>query len=389
MVWRLVLTFILFTVSVSVIGVSSIVHAQDGAKRLITLYDGSTTRVFLTSARTLSDALKAEHVQLDAHDTVEPSINAELVASEYYVNVYHARPIMVVDGATRIRILSAHQTAKQIAGDAGIVLYDGDTTNMQLDSYGTSLELVVTRAVPVTLNLYGKSIQVRTQSKTVTDFLKEKNIILGKGGQISIPGDTPITQGMEIRVWREGVQTVSEDQAIPVISKIVYDENRPIGYRQVQTQGVPGIRSVTYQINIKAGIEISRVEIATIITRSPTEQVEVIGLQNDGSGLTKAKGAQFRADSKGVSHRETYYDLNMHTAMESCGQGSHYSVRPDGAKVDGDGYIIVAADYLIYPKCSLVETSLGTGKVYDTGGFVARFPYGYDLATDWSVPDGI
>jgi hypothetical protein len=142
-------------------------------------------------------------------------------------------------------------------------------------------------------------------------------------------------------------------------------------------------------LNIKDGVEISRVELANIITRGPTEQTEVIGLYNDGSGLTKSKGAQYFTDSKGVSHRETYYDLNMSVVMQACGQGGHYSVRPDGAKVDNQGYIIVAANYSIYPRCSMIETSLGAGKVYDTGGFAARIPYGFDLATDWSTVDGL
>ena len=115
----------------------------------------------------------------------------------------------------------------------------------------------------------------------------------------------------------------------------------------------------------------------------------VIGIRNDGTGLTQSKGAQFWTDTKGVSHRETYYDLNMSVVMQSCGQGGHYSVRPDGAKVDNQGYVIVAANYANYPKCSIVETSIGPAKVYDTGGFAARFPYGFDLATDWSKPDGI
>jgi len=58
-------------------------------------------------------------------------------------------------------------------------------------------------------------------------------------------------------------------------------------------------------------------------------------------------------------------------------------------KIDRDGYIIIAANYARYPKCSVVETSAGPGKVYDTGGFVLRHPDGFDLATDWTRADGI
>ena len=31
---------------------------------------------------------------------------------------------------------------------------------------------------------------------------------------------------------------------------------------------------------------------------------------------------------------------------------------------------------------------MGPGKVYDTGGFAAKHPHGFDLATDWTNGDG-
>ena len=102
--------------------------------------------------------------------------------------------------------------------------------------------------------------------------------------------------------------------------------------------------------------------------------------------MTKAKSAQQFTDSRGISHRETYYDLPMNVVINACGGGG-YTVRADGAKVDKDGYILVAANYGNYPRCSVVETSMGPGKVYDTGGFAVRHPHGFDLATDWTNGD--
>ncbi len=149
------------------------------------------------------------------------------------------------------------------------------------------------------------------------------------------------------------------------------------------------MRTITYEIEIKEGQEVSRKKIAEIITKEPTKQTIVVGIKGMGQGLTKAKGAIFYTDSKGVTHRETYYDLNMSRVMQACGQGGVYSVRVDGVKVDKDGYVIIAANYGRYPRCSIVETSVGPGKVYDTGGFAAVHPDGFDIATDWSRADGI
>jgi uncharacterized protein YabE (DUF348 family) len=393
MVWRFIVTLILLTVSVSVLGLTHSVEAQDSDKHLITVYDRGQKRVFLTKEKTLSAALKNENIELDKHDTVEPSVSQELVASVYKVNIYRARPVVVVDGATRIKTISPYQTTEQIAKDVGITIYDGDKATLQpLTDYvndGAGLELDITRGKSLTLDFYGRKTVVHTQRNTVGELLKDKGIKLGANDRVSVSLETHIVNGSEVRVTREGKQTVTTDEAVPSPSQIVYDADRPIGYRAVSIAGIPGNQSVTYEIEVKDGVEISRVEIARITTRNPTGQTEVIGIRNDGAGLTKSRGAQYWTDSKGVSHRETYYDLNMSVVMQACGQGGYYTVRPDGAKVDAQGYIIVAANFSVYPRCSMVETSLGPAKVYDTGGFAARYPTGFDLATDWSNPDGI
>lgn len=108
------------------------------------------------------------------------------------------------------------------------------------------------------------------------------------------------------------------------------------------------------------------------------------------NALTASKGAHIYVDNLGVAHRETYYDLPMNIVIGACGPGNSYTVRPeDGAKIDKDGFILVAANYGSYPRCSVVDTSMGPGKVYDTGGFALRHPYGFDLATDWTNYNGL
>ena len=96
-----------------------------------------------------------------------------------------------------------------------------------------------------------------------------------------------------------------------------------------------------------------------------------------GDVLTPEMGVH---DYYGIT--ETYYNLPMDGVVEwmhSLGYGGEYWVRGDGVKMLGD-YVMVAADYGWMPKGSIVETSLGTGIVCDTGlgGW-----YWYDIATNW------
>lgn len=376
------------------LGLQVYVHAQDHTGgRLITVYDRGAKTSFLTEAKTLDKALSEAHITLDPHDTVEPSRTEELVASEYKVNIYRARPVIVVDGAVRTKIMTPYQTADQIAKDVGITIYPEDIATMSRSSDllgdGAGLELTINRAITFTFDVYGRKTASRTHASTVSDMLKEKGIKLAANDRVSLPLTTRMSQGMELRVWREGKQTTADDQPIPFTKEIIYDADRPLGYRAVQTPGVEGVRTITYEIEIKDGTEIARTEIARMVTKQPSKQINVIGIQGLDQGLTQSKGALFHTDSHGVTHRETYYDLNMHVVMQACGQGGAYTIRFDGMKIDSDGYIIIAANYARYPRCSIVETSAGPGKVYDTGGFVSRYPDGFDLATDWSKADGI
>ena len=103
--------------------------------------------------------------------------------------------------------------------------------------------------------------------------------------------------------------------------------------------------------------------------------------QPTGDGvLTASKGVNYYGNQK-----ETYYNLPMEGVIsiaKSQGIEGEYWVRDDGCKMYGN-YIIVAANLDVYPRGSLVETSLGTGIVLDTGGFATSNPNQVDIATDW------
>lgn len=386
-----------FALAVAVMVIAFLLHAparaQNTNSRLISVYDRGQWSSFLTQAKTLQEALEDAAITLDAHDAVEPSLAEELVAPEYKVNIYRARPVTVVDGAVRKKIVTPYQTAQRIAQDVGLGLNGEDTATLTPSKDflgdGAGLVLTIDRAIDVSLDLYGKRTSIKTKADTVGDMLAEKGIELASSDRVSLPLKTPITPGLSVRVWREGIQTTTVEQPVGYGTQIVYDADRPVRYRAIETPGVEGVRTITYQIEIKDGVEISRNEINQLITRQPSPQIVVIGIKDLSAGLTQSKGAGYFTDSKGVSHRETYYDLNMSVVMQACGQGGRYTVRFDGMKIDSEGYIIVAANYARYPRCSIVETSAGLARVYDTGGFVARHPDGFDLATDWSRADGI
>lgn len=102
-----------------------------------------------------------------------------------------------------------------------------------------------------------------------------------------------------------------------------------------------------------------------------------------GDVLSKSKGVV-----NGPSGRETYYNLNMTSVINSMRRAGYseaeypYWVREDGVKMLGN-YVMVAANYSIRPKGSIIESSLGAAIVCDTGGFVKHHPTQIDVAVTW------
>jgi uncharacterized protein YabE (DUF348 family) len=258
-------------------------NALTGSGRLITIHDRGDEKVFLSNAATVGDALKQEGVTLDSHDVVEPDVSQKLVASEYQVNIYRARPVTVIDGAVREKIDTAYQTGDQIAKDAGITLYPEDITTLSqskdLLADGAGLELTITRATPFNFDLYGTTSTARTQAKTVGDMLSQKGITLGANDRLSVPLTTPITADMNVQVWREGTQTITVAEPIAFDTQQIQDADQTVSYKAVQTPGVSGSQNVTYSVEIRDGQEVSRTQIASIVVTQPTTEVDVIGTQ--------------------------------------------------------------------------------------------------------------
>jgi resuscitation-promoting factor RpfB len=294
------------TLCATLIGVAVMVSTQAMASttvqqsgRLLTIHDQGVEKVIATKAHTVGEALKKADVEVGALDSVEPAIDTELVANNYSINVYRARPVTVVDGETQVRIMTPHQSARQIAKAANMELYDEDQTELgrveDVLEGGAGLKLTIDRATPFSLKLYGKKITARTQATTVEEMLKEKNITLGPNDGISVKPSTLIKKGMKIEIWRNGKQTVTEEQDVAFAVEKIEDADREIGYHEVKTPGEPGKKTVTYEIVMKNGKEVSRKEIQSVVTKQPKKQVEIVGAKSAFSGSFADALAQLRA----------------------------------------------------------------------------------------------
>jgi uncharacterized protein YabE (DUF348 family) len=275
-----------FLITISIIAISTITHADNGQKvqtgRLITIHDRGVEKVILSQAATIGDAIKEAGISLDDKDTVEPAVGEKLIASDYQVNIYRARPVIIVDGNIRQKVITSYQTAEQITKSVGIDLYPEDLTTIDRvnnSMEGVGIQLTIKRATPFSFTLYGKTTIVRTQGKTVGEMLSEKNIKLSSNDHLSVDTNTKISPSLIVKLWREGKQTITVDEAVDFEIEKIENADREVSYREVKTAGEKGQRSVTYEVVIQDGQEVSRKEIASLTIKPSKKQVEIVGVK--------------------------------------------------------------------------------------------------------------
>lgn len=268
-------------------------------ERVITIYDQGRKRVVLTKASSVNETLEQADVELSEYDRVEPGLDTTYATQSSTVNIYRARPVMIVEGMKREQVLSPYSAAKDIAKDAGLTIQNEDILTLSrsedvlTDGVGSKLE--IDRATQVNLVLYGKASKIYTQAKTVEALLREKEITLGGDDTLSLAANTAITQGMTIEVWRDGVQTATEQQPVEFPIEQIEDADREVGYKEITTPGVKGEKTVTYEVTMKNGQEVARKEIQSVVTKEPQKQVEIVGAKPSFDGDFAAALAQLRS----------------------------------------------------------------------------------------------
>lgn len=310
----------------------------ESENHFVTFYDDGEKLTVKTNAETVGEALGRAGYKLADSDIVEPAKDAKIDTDNFFINIYRSRPALVKDGKTEKYIMTASYDAKNVAKEAGFTVYDGDEIKMVLNR----------------------------------NFLE--------AGAASV-----------YEITRNGGRTITEESEVPFTERTIKDYNMAPGQKEVRQLGELGTRVSTYNVLYVDNEEVERTLISEEITKQPVEKIVAVGAsQIEKHPLTAGMGRNrytvTKADGTIIERQETFYDLDMSGVIRFC--GTSYSVRADGVKVDQDGYVLVAANLSRYPRCSVVETSLGAGKVYDTGSFAAVNPEQFDIATDWTNRNG-
>lgn len=236
-----------------------------------------------THEQTVGALLKKLDIHIASRDRVEPSLSTIIVQDNFRINIYRAMPVTITDGITTATTYSAAATSRSVVAESGLTLYAEDLITAMpaenlVSQQSVGERIVITRSVPITLNVYGTVLPSRTSATTVGRLLDAKNIHVASKDTIIPSRSTPITPGMQVYVIRNGTQIQTISQSIPAPVQTLTDPSLSFGTSAVRQQGTPGTQVLTYQINVEHGVEVSRTLLQTVITVPPVPQIVAHGL---------------------------------------------------------------------------------------------------------------
>lgn len=248
---------------------------------VVVTYD-KQERTIPTNAKTVGQLLKRLDIKLHEGDVVEPGQSTEIASDNFRINVYRAVPVTIVDGDKKTFTYSAAATPRSVVKQAGVQIYPEDKLEMLptenfLTESSIGERVVIDRSTPVSLNLYGTPVTIRTHAKTVGDLIKERGIRVGKDDTVQPARNTPLTASTAVFLIRKGTQLQTAEEVVPMPIETVNDTNLAYGTTATRQQGAPGKKLVTYQVELQNGQPVGSKVIQEVTTQEPVKQIVAKG----------------------------------------------------------------------------------------------------------------
>jgi uncharacterized protein YabE (DUF348 family) len=190
------------------------------------------------------------------------------------LDIRRAASISVHDNGVTSAVQSTELTVGDALFAAGVTLYLSDVVSPALNTpLVDGLEVVIQRAVPVTIVADGVTLETRTHGTTVADALAQAGVIL-VGLDYTIPSeDSALQPGTRVRVIRVTEEVLTQQETLTFDTIFQADSTLELDQQNVTQVGQAGLRQISTRVRYENGAEISRTVEADTIVREPVNGV--------------------------------------------------------------------------------------------------------------------
>ncbi|QNG17871.1 DUF348 domain-containing protein [Rhodococcus triatomae] len=229
-----------------------------------------------TMTSTVGSAFADAGYPIGERDAVAPAENASLSDGDTIVLRRAKEVVLTVDGRPQTVWTTATTVDEaleqlELAGDVHVSASRGQRLPLE----GASLDVLS----PITVSLAdgeAPATDVRRAAPTVGEFLAAIGAPLEQADSVVPSADTPLTEGLEVSVTRDRVETVVETLPLDPPEERIEDPTLNISRTVVEDPGAPGLQDVTFEVQKINGREVARTPTdATVLNPATPKTVRV------------------------------------------------------------------------------------------------------------------
>lgn len=197
--------------------------------------------------------------------------------------IFMKRVTVVIDGKKTVKYTFA-KDYKSLFEKMGIEIKRDDKVSLEVNSLISRGSVVeIDKAQLVTIEVDGKVLSENTTKDTFGEVLSELGVEINSSDILSRDVNEKIVDGDKLVITRvtKNKEIVSED--IPFGEKSVQDYKTNVGETRVISDGVTGIRNITYDVLYENGVEVKRDKLGEEIAKEPQEAVVGKGIFDPNS----------------------------------------------------------------------------------------------------------
>lgn len=238
--------------------------------------DGQTTDV-RTAANTVGAVLESRGIELNSHDVVAPSVNTKVQDGTRIAVKFGRQVTFTVDGAAQT-IWTTAVTVDDALNALSVDLAGAELSTSRGSAIGRQgLTIVIATQKKIIIVDAGKKRTITTTGQTLADALAAAKIKVDEDDKLSASPDTRLVDGKKFTFTQ--VDVSSKTKRIKVDFDTVRKKSSKLkkGVTKIDTEGVRGVRAITYELVRHNGKIVKRVKIKSRLLSKPKSEVILVG----------------------------------------------------------------------------------------------------------------
>lgn len=190
------------------------------------------------------------------------------------------KTVTISDDGTNITVKTTKNTVKDVLEQNEINLTEKDCVEPSLETViADNSQIVIKRAVPLTLVLSGQEKNIFTNKKTVQEVLDEQQIVLNENDKLNIDPTQAVTKNLILKVIKVKEDTIVEKEPIAFKVSERYSTQISRGTKRVITEGKKGQKEKQYKVVYEDNDIVSKELIKEKVISKPVNAVVEIGIE--------------------------------------------------------------------------------------------------------------